>query len=684
MSILKKIRVFANCDMTLIAWQASAKIPDCRGFAIERQIKGAPGDAQNGYVNTYVGFEGQSHKPGEAKPSTEWPVQRYMWNDFAPSQGQTVRYRVLPMIRKPGKKLLLDPAPQNKWSDWSDWVVVGTEQTPGLKAYFNRGIVGAQFLSRQFASSAEFKKKLTEDISSTNGNSVRKFLSGPLRVELLNLLKKAKEDGGEIYAALYELNDPEVIDGLTALGKKCYLILASGAFNKKAKDVKKQTDENYKEREVLRNANEVNLYDRIVGGNHFAHNKFIVFCDKNGKPVSVWTGSTNTTVTGLCTQVNNGILIEDESLAAAYKTRWSELQQAGNGYPPSLSEEGSAPEKSKLGAVPVRAWNVPCNGYVDLKDAKSYIQQAKEGVLFLMFNPGTGGANGKEFSLLQDIQALGQNGLYIHGVINQAQAAPKKGDPGGGNKSTVQFTQQNELLPPVSTEAITPHEISQANMNWFHDEYHFSNVMIHSKVVVIDPFGAKPVVMTGSHNLGPKASKSNDDNLVIIENALGLAQEYAVNILGVYGHYKWLYNAWKKAKKAAPAPPKGEKAPPVKVHPSYDGNKDTDAWQDYQMAGENLQQTQFLMGEPITPVTPAEAKAVAKATSVKPAPSAGNKGGNAAAKPTSRPKAKSKAGKKSTPGSKAKASPSKKMTSTRTATKKTVRRRVQAKPTRKK
>jgi phosphatidylserine/phosphatidylglycerophosphate/cardiolipin synthase-like enzyme len=115
-------------------------------------------------------------------------------------------------------------------------------------------------------------------------------------------------------------------------------------------------------------------------------------------------------------------------------------------------------------------------------------------------------------------------------------------------------------------------------------------VMIHSKVVLIDPFGQNPVLMTGSHNMGPKASQDNDDNLVIIENAPGLAAEYAVNIMGVYGHYKWLYNAWKKASAAAPPAPKGAKAPPVPVNPTYDGNVDSDAWQMWETTGENLSQ----------------------------------------------------------------------------------------------
>ena len=618
MPSIQKIRVFANCDMTLIAWQADGKFPECRGFALERQVKGKDGDAKNGFVNTYVGFEGQQHTSGEAQPSTVWPVQRYIWNDYAPSQGQTVRYRVIPMI---GPASDLKQMSQAEWSDWSDWITVGTEQTKGLKAYFNRGIVGAQFLSRQFDSSADFTKKLTGAISSNRPNPVRTFLSGPLRVALLDLLKQAKTNGGTIYTALYELNDPEIISALTALGKKCNLLLGSGAFNKKSRVVAKQTDENYQVRAQLKKAGKINLFNRIVVGNHFAHNKFVVFCDDQGKAVSVWTGSTNTTVTGLCTQVNNGLLIEDPTLAEAYKTRWDELKEAGNGYPASLSKEGTTPAKTTLDSAPLTAWNVPCKKFVDLINAKGYIQRAKQGVLFLMFNPGSGGTRGRETSLLQDIQALGERGLYIHGVINQTQAAPVKGDPGGGGKSTVSFTAHNEILDPVSTEAITPHLITQANMNWFHQEYHFSNVMIHSKVVVVDPFGEKPVVMTGSHNMGPKASASNDDNLVIIENAPGLAQEYAVNILGVYGHYKWLYNAWKKAKDAAPAAPKGsKKVPPVPVKPTYDGNVDSDVWQDYQTAGENLQLTQFVMGQTVTKVTPAKAKKIAKATRPAPAP----------------------------------------------------------------
>jgi phosphatidylserine/phosphatidylglycerophosphate/cardiolipin synthase-like enzyme len=65
--------------------------------------------------------------------------------------------------------------------------------------------------------------------------------------------------------------------------------------------------------------------------------------------------------------------------------------------------------------------------------------------------------------------------------------------------------------------------------------------MVHSKVIVLDPFGDYPVLMTGSHNLGFKASHANDDNLVILEGpeAAPLAVAYAVNIIAIYQNYRW-------------------------------------------------------------------------------------------------------------------------------------------------
>lgn len=550
---ITRIVARSNCDTTTIIWQSKASISECRGFALERQVKG---QSSTSFVPTWVGFKGHAHKPGQSPPSTVWPIQRYIWSDFLVQFGQTVRYRAIPMI---GPASDLQKADPSEWSAWSNWATVAPGQTKNFLAYFNRGIVPAQWLADQSPS----KKSLQSNLA-TLGDENRNFLSGQLRIALVGFLKQAKTDGVEIYGALYELNDPELIAALKAIGGKCNLILGSGAYKKGV------PDENAAVRKDLQLYSSINLHDRLVTSPHFAHNKFIVFCDKKGKPATLWTGSTNWTMTGLCTQVNNGVLISSPQLAAAYQTRWTELKDAGATYPPSLAQEGSTPAKTSVGPVPVTAWNAPVLKLVDLADANKHINAAEQGVLFLMFNPGPRG------TLFNTILGLEPNRLFIHGVINQ--------DPGGKKAPLLTIVQKGTKLPSKPLSVVTPRALQKPG-TWFNKEFTFNNIMIHSKVIVIDPFGAHPVVMTGSHNMGPKASAKNDDNLAIIENAPGLAAEYAQNILGVYSHYKWLYN---QAIKNAKGPKTGARS-----SPQFDGNFDNDTWQTWYQSGVNLREVNF-------------------------------------------------------------------------------------------
>jgi hypothetical protein len=531
-----KIRAFSNCDTATIVWQTDALIKNCVGFALERQVAGA---AEPEVVETLVGFTGEPHVDGDKKPSTFWPVQRFIWSDFGAQPQQRLSYRVTPMLgpvdpanRKPGD---LEKATQLA-SPWSDLVTIATGKTPGFEAYFNRGIVPSQWLARQNPN----KKTLLSELQ-TQDSPNRNFLGGALMVGLFTLLQEAQQNGTEMFAALYELNDPELLDWLTAIGGNCNLLLGSGAFGPG------NPDENKDARDRLRKNSSVNVHDRLVKSPHFAHNKFVVFCDKQGKPATVWTGSTNWTMTGLCTQVNNGILIRSPELAAAYRQRWEDLKDAGAGYPPSLAEAPSTHAAVTVGGVSVSTWNAPVDNFVDLDEARALISAAKESVLFLMFNPGP------QETLLNAILGLDPAKLFIHGIVNQ--------DPGGGKTPLIKITHQGQQLPPAAIDTIMPASLPDKS-NFFDKEFEYNRVMIHSKVVVIDPFGANPVVMTGSHNLGPKASSKNDDNLVIIKNAPGLAEEYAVNIMGVYGHYKWLYDQSLR-----------------KGQPHFDGLEADDAWQ---------------------------------------------------------------------------------------------------------
>jgi len=105
---------------------------------------------------------------------------------------------------------------------------------------------------------------------------------------------------------------------------------------------------------------------------------------------------------------------------------------------------------------------------------------------------------------------------------------------------------------------------------------------VHSKVIVIDPFTPDCVVMTGSHNLGTKASKENDENFIIIQNNASLAESYAVNILSVYDMYRWRY-----------------KLSQGKKFDGWKGLQDSDNWQDsyLDLNGEKNKELNFLMND---------------------------------------------------------------------------------------
>ena len=61
--------------------------------------------------------------------------------------------------------------------------------------------------------------------------------------------------------------------------------------------------------------------------------------------------------------------------------------------------------------------------------------------------------------------------------------------------------------------------------------------IIHSKVLVVDPFSSDPMVVTGSHNFSISASSKNDENFIVVRGDRALAEAYAVNIESAWRHY---------------------------------------------------------------------------------------------------------------------------------------------------
>ncbi len=192
-------------------------------------------------------------------------------------------------------------------SGWTDPVVMTANCDNGLSAYFNRGAVMSQFVAR-IARQNGWKAKDIKDHIKDLEEPLRLFLSGELRLEILKMLDEVARDPTlSFYAALYELSDDELIDRLKRLRGRAHIVLANGSD--------KKGDENSDARKALTRAG-VDVHDRLLRSKGLGHNKFaVVTRGAQRQPLKAWTGSTNWAATGLCTQLNNGLLLED----AAYR-----------------------------------------------------------------------------------------------------------------------------------------------------------------------------------------------------------------------------------------------------------------------------------------------------------------------------------------------------------------------------
>jgi phosphatidylserine/phosphatidylglycerophosphate/cardiolipin synthase-like enzyme len=68
------------------------------------------------------------------------------------------------------------------------------------------------------------------------------------------------------------------------------------------------------------------------------------------------------------------------------------------------------------------------------------------------------------------------------------------------------------------------------------------NILIHTKLIVIDFTSDDPTVISGSHNLSASASGGNDENFLIVRGNTDVADCYGVELLRLYEHYRFRWH----------------------------------------------------------------------------------------------------------------------------------------------
>lgn len=521
------------------------------GFAVYRISQ----DGSEECLPSHAVFQGKKIQKGQT--TEQFPIQKFYWKDvyarlIAEKTGKnTFRYKIVPLGGTPGKLKPLSSLPHII----SNEVQISPQLSTDVAAYFNRGLISTQRVSRAFDGNPA-KGKLLDKVADPK-DPLRASLSGDMVEALTGFIDRAKKSG-TIYAALYELSDEELIQKLEGLGKRLYIVLSN------ADSTDAPTANGKSARERLQ-ASGANKWDRIMPQGHIGHNKYCVYVDKNDKPQAVLLGSTNWTPTGLCTQTNNTMVIKDAGLAKRYIEYWNHLK---------ADTEQANGDSKKLQATDLRTWdatgktlkgkslsadgisslqswfspNTPKQRSSNTKNEKippdmqaviQCIKNAKHAILFLAFYPGTP-------SIVNwTADALKKNkGLFVRGCMTNKNAAGEfyyelKG-------KTPPKTPKGEKAPPIPEDprviAADTFDTKHIPAGWQKEILSAGFAIIHDKIMVIDPFSDNCTVITGSHNLGDRASYNNDENLVIVQGNKKLAMAYATHVLDVYDHFSWRYN----------------------------------------------------------------------------------------------------------------------------------------------
>ena len=598
MAKLLEAKAYCNSEVAYLAWKADGKIDDCLGFMITR-IHLDTGERR--LLPTWVAFKTQSNANWEEQDTSVWPVQKFSWRDLTLRRSRDttttrptdfrVKYEIVPVGKKAPGRVAVPASPLAQPGKYQGTpiplyfcgpAVETNEITVGgaygdIAATFTNGILSTQFLRKQMKTpdgqapnKNEVKKRMADP-----ADPLRAYLTGDVLPYLKTLFERAEAEDGTIYAALYELDDDELIGLLTDNAARLNLILSTAGSGKDADKKPIWDTTNHDVRIALRKLLKTRLQDRMFNNTgHIGHNKFAVLVVKD-KPVAVWTGSTNWTSTGLCGQTNNTMILNTPKVAKIYFDYWQRLHADKLPVPkpiqaPNNTNQGAALRAANAKPYPasldgdktdLQAWyspNTKTTGSAktrtappDLQVVFEAMQNARQAIFFLAFNPGRTAADVETEDDVNTVVAAAVNiarfkpDMMVMGAISDPTALPGYTAPpkdANKDKKAPKIPLPAIFSPPGAPQVLMIRAAAISDMigDLQKELLTAGTAIIHDKIVVIDPLSeADCMVVMGSHNLGFKASYANDENMLIIRGNRALAIAYAVHVMDVYDHYRF-------------------------------------------------------------------------------------------------------------------------------------------------
>ncbi len=435
----------------------------------------------------------------EDASSHNHPFQAFQWADYSVKPGYRYRYRVIPMYGAPGA--LTEGAATTIRID-SEPLYHGE-----VDIHFNRGAIASQAFARRFPG-------LTLDAA---GAPAYAWLARDLLPAMLKFIGAATDNRFSLRAAIYEMKWKAVLDAFKAAS-------AAGADVKivyHAKD------------DETGHGNDVHVADAAIGDlcikrkrAKLMHNKFMVL-SKDGQPLSVWTGSTNLSRNALHGQLNVGHTIHNPDMAAAYLGYWEKLKgdpeadelkdwvESNNPLPPSDNSAKLSPVFSPHRGRSVFDW---------------WISMARTAgkPLFMTFPFGIVKDFRPVFDQNDAILRFALLDKYINGGNAASRAAAIADIERIRRRANTGMALGERIFVDWIDGWLKESAPIGVNVNW-----------VHTKFMLIDPLGAKPVVLSGSANWSEASVDTNDENMVVYRDNKRVADIFFGEFMRIFAHHRF-------------------------------------------------------------------------------------------------------------------------------------------------
>lgn len=506
-----KASAYAGTYVVALAWDTlDGKKPsrnDLLGYAIERAELDAGGsEVERYWLRGIKRFKDKDKglPPGTPVPTSEHPIQSFHWADYTANRGTRYKYRIVPVFGAV-KNPKLDDAAAVTLDVTTE---IEGDQPAGAgddgirhDVFFNRGVIGSQAYAREFGN--------REPDAGNPRSKEMKWLSRGLFEALVRFIGLAG-DGMGLRAALYEFHYQPVANAFVKA-------IEAGADVKIVYDA--ESDYKIENEATIKTAG-LDDYGAVIPRTvteGIRHNKFIVLLDKEARPVSVWTGSTNISDGGIFGHSNVGHVVWDEGVAKKYFEYWerladnltaTKLRAPNRAATPTPS--GKPPEKSVLALFSAR----------DNKDSNTTLQWYADRL-----------ADAKELSCMTFAFNIDTVFQQVLAQENDVLRYVVKDDPLGEEEA---IGQDRDVIFAAGGFL---GEGALANFLRERSNPLNRNLYIHNKFMLVDPLSDDPLVVTGSANFSKPSQRFNDENMLVIRGDTRVADIYFGEFMRVFDHH---------------------------------------------------------------------------------------------------------------------------------------------------